>query len=186
MFPSTAINLLSEIPTLKFLSLGIVGDTPILPVLATLFDLQELELHFRDSVAIGHSEWKPLGRLEDLRSKTISSWDDFGFSQVDSSSITTNEFVSFFQALPRPSTLWINAAISNTAQLYIQAGEICKSIKALGVRGQFIARCFSSLTQITILCAHCWSRFGYINSSSLRIDIHGRYYNIDCSTNRQY
>jgi hypothetical protein len=140
MFPSTAINLLSEIPTLKFLSLGIVGDTPILPVLATLFDLQELELHFRDSVAIGHSEWKPLGRLEDLRSKTISSWDDFGFSQVDSSSITTNEFVSFFQALPRPSTLWINAAISNTAQLYIQAGEICKSIKALGVRGRFDSR----------------------------------------------
>jgi hypothetical protein len=140
MFPSTAINLLGGIPTLKFLSLGIIGDTPILPVLATLFNLQELELRFRDSVAIGHSERKPLGGLADLRSKTISSWDDFGFSQVDLSSITTNEFVSFFQALPRLSTLWINAAISNTAQLYIQAGEICKSIKALGVRGQFDSR----------------------------------------------
>jgi hypothetical protein len=136
-FHSTAINLLGGIPTLKLLSLGIIGDTPVLPILATLCDLQELELRFRDSVAIGYSEWTLLGRLGDLRSIKISSWDDFGFSQVDLSSITTNEFVSFFQALPQLSTFWINAALSNTAQLYIQAGKICKSIKALGLRGQF-------------------------------------------------
>jgi hypothetical protein len=137
MIHSTAINLLGGIPTLKLLSLGIIGDTPVLHILATLCNVQELELRFRDSVAIGYSEWTVLGRLKDLRSIRISSWDDFGFSQVDLSSITTNEFVSFFQALPRLSTFWINAALSNTAELYVRAGEICKSIKALGLRGQF-------------------------------------------------
>jgi len=137
MFHSTAVNLLGGIPMLRSLSLGIIGDAPVLHVLATVCNLQDLALRFRDSVAIGYSEWERLTTLKGLRSISISSWDNFGFSQVDLSSITKDEFVSFFRALPQLSSLRINAAISNTAQLYIQAGEICKNLKSLGLRGQF-------------------------------------------------
>jgi hypothetical protein len=137
MFHSAAINILSGISTLKFLSLRVIGDAPILHVLATLCNLQELVLRFRDSVAVGYLEWLHLTTLKDLRRIEISSWDGFGFSQVDLSSITTDEFMSFFQALPQLSSIWINAAISNTAQVYIQAGEICRNLKSLSLRGQF-------------------------------------------------
>ncbi|KAH0043310.1 hypothetical protein KCU78_g596, partial [Aureobasidium melanogenum] len=133
---STAIDLLVGIPTLRSLSLGVIGATPILQVLATLCNLQDLKLRFRDSVAIGYSQWECLTRLESLRRISIASWNDFGFSQVDLSSITTGEFISFFQAMPQLSGFWINAAISNTAELYIKAGEICKNLESLGLRGQ--------------------------------------------------
>lgn len=137
MFHSTAVNLLGGIPTLRSLSLGVIGDAPVLHVLATVCNLQDLTLRFRDPVAIGYSEWERLTTLKDLRSIGISSEDHSGFSQVDLSSITKDEFVLFFRALPQLSNLWINAAISNTAQSYIHAREICKSLKSLGLRGQF-------------------------------------------------
>ncbi|CAD0099057.1 unnamed protein product [Aureobasidium mustum] len=134
---STAIDLLSGIPTLRSLSLGVIDTTPILQTLATLCNLEDLDLRFRDAVAIGYSQWKFLMGLRDLRSIKISSWNGFGFSQVDLSSITTGEFISFFRAMPQLSRFWVNATISNTAQLYIKAGEICKGLKSLGLRGQY-------------------------------------------------
>ncbi|KAG9765833.1 hypothetical protein KCU71_g1502, partial [Aureobasidium melanogenum] len=137
-FHSTAIDLLVGIPSLRSLSLGVIGTAPILQVLATLCNLQDLELRFRDSVAIGYSQWECLARLECLRRISIASWIDFGFSQVDLSSITTGEYISFFQAMPQLSGFWINAEISNTAELYIKAGEICKNLESLGLRGQIV------------------------------------------------
>jgi hypothetical protein len=136
-FHSTAINLLTGIHTLRSLSLGVIGSAPTLQVLATLCNLQELTLRFHDSTSIGYSEWKHLANLEHLRSIKIASWDYYRFSQVDLSSITTDELVSVFRAMPQLSSFWSNAAISNTAQFYIQAGEVCKSLNKLELRGQF-------------------------------------------------
>ncbi|CAD0091204.1 unnamed protein product, partial [Aureobasidium vineae] len=141
-FHSTAIDLLGGIVTLTSLSLGVIGTAPIFRILATLRNLQNLKLCFRDAVAIEYSERKCLARLKELHSISIFSWDGFGFSQVDLSSITLDEFTSFFHALPRLSCFRINAAISNTAQLYIKAEEMCRSIESLGLRGQFDSELF--------------------------------------------
>lgn len=39
--------------------------------------------------------------------------------------------------MPELSSFYNNAAVSNTAQLYIKVGEICRSLESLGLRGQF-------------------------------------------------